>query len=70
MQHHVIFWAFGKREADVGDEELRALRDREGRGEIYLEFVDGHRRSLVWDGERHRWNRSVAAALTEAPTAA
>ena len=55
MQHHVIYWAFGKREADVDDEELVALRRRQDRGEIYLEFVDGDLRRLTWDGERHRW---------------
>ena len=55
MQHHVIYWAFGKREADVDDAGLAALQRREARSEIYLEFVDGQRRPQAWDGERHRW---------------
>ena len=55
MRHHVIYWTFGKREADVDDGELLALRRREQRGEIYLEFVDGERRPLAWNGELHRW---------------
>jgi hypothetical protein len=62
MRHHVIFWRMAKREADVDDAELSALLHEEERGEGYVEFLDGRRRSLAWDDDRHRW---VAARSDE-----
>ena len=55
MMHHVIFWQMAKREADVDDAELAALLHREERGEAYVEFLDGERRQLIWEADRHRW---------------
>jgi hypothetical protein len=55
MRHHVIFWRMAKREADVEDVELAALLREEERGDIYVEFLDGRRRPLTWDNDRHRW---------------
>lgn len=55
MMHHVIFWQMAKREADVDDVELAALLHQEERGEGYVEFLDGERRQLIWDADRHRW---------------
>jgi hypothetical protein len=55
MTHHVIFWRMSRREADVNDAELDALLHEEERGEVYVEFVDGKRRQLTWDSDRHRW---------------
>jgi hypothetical protein len=64
MRHHVIFWRMAKREADVDDAELDALLHQEERGEGYVEFLDGRRRALTWDDDRHRWvaERSEAYA--------
>jgi hypothetical protein len=59
MRHHVIYWRIAKREEDVDDAGLAALLREEARGEVYIEFVDGQRRVLTWDDDRHRW---IAAA--------
>lgn len=56
MRHHIVYWKMAKREADVGDAELAELRERERRGEIYIEFLDGVRLPLTWDHEHHRWD--------------
>ena len=66
MRHHVIYWKMARRETDVGDDELAALLSQEERGEVFVEFLDGQRRTLRWDDERHRWvpaslGRSAAA---------
>ena len=55
MMHHVIFWQMARREADVDDAELATLLQKEQRGEAYVEFLDGTRRRLIWDEDRHRW---------------
>jgi hypothetical protein len=39
----------------VEDVELAALLREEERGDIYVEFLDGRRRPLTWDDDRHRW---------------
>lgn len=55
MRHHIIYWRMAKRENDVDDSELASLRESEGRGEAYIEFLDGHRLMHTWDNESHRW---------------
>ena len=55
MLHHVIFWKMAKRVVDVDDDGLAVLLERDRRNEIYVEFVDGKRRWLAWDGPQHRW---------------
>lgn len=55
MRHHIVYWKMAKREADVGDAELAALREQERRGELYIEFLDGMRLPLTWDPSHHRW---------------
>ena len=55
MRHHIVYWKMAKREADVGDAELAALREQERRGELYIEFLDGMRLPLTWDHSDHRW---------------
>jgi hypothetical protein len=55
MRHRVIFWRMARREVDVDDAELAALLHDEERGEGYVEFLDGRRRALAWDDDRHRW---------------
>jgi hypothetical protein len=55
MLHHVIYWRMARREADVDDAKLAELLQLELRGEAYVEFLDGRRRPLTWDDERHRW---------------
>jgi hypothetical protein len=66
MRHHVIYWRMARREADLDDAELAVLWDQQERGETYVEFLDGRRRRLTWDDDRHRW----AAARTLEQTAA
>jgi hypothetical protein len=64
MLHHVIYWRMARREADVDDSELAALLHLEQRNEAYVEFLDGRRRTLTWDDDRHRWiaeNQRAAA---------
>ena len=67
MRHHIVFWKMAKREIDVDDAELALLRERERRGEVYIEFLDGMRLPLAWDHEGHRWK---ATAPERAPVAA
>lgn len=55
MTHDVIFWRIAKREAEVDDEELRALLGRESRSEVYVESVDGRRLRHPVDDDDHRW---------------
>ena len=55
-----------KREVDVDDAGLAALREREADDELYVELVDGERQPHAWDPEHHRW----APALRERATAA
>jgi hypothetical protein len=55
MEHHVIYWRLARFEAQLDDAALGALWRREQLGEVYIEFVDGSRRRLAWDGRRHRW---------------
>jgi hypothetical protein len=62
MLHHVIYWRMARREADVDDSELAELLQLERRSEGYVEFVDGRRRPLTWDDDRHRW---VATKMDE-----
>ena len=67
MRHHIIYWQMAKRETDVDDAELAALCEMEGRGEAYIEFLDGRRLAHIWDNPSHRWRaialeRDVAAA--------
>jgi hypothetical protein len=59
MRHHIIYWQMAKRETDVDDTELAALRESESRGEAYIEFLDGQRLTHAWDNRSHRW-RAVA----------
>jgi hypothetical protein len=66
MTHEVIFWRLGKRQADVDDEELRALLGREARSEVYVEFVDGRRLRHMQDDNDHRWVRVPAEHATAA----
>jgi len=66
MTHHVIFWRMAKREADVDAAVLDALLREEERGEAYVEFLDGQRRPLTWDDDRHRW---IAPPRPERPAA-
>jgi hypothetical protein len=61
MLHHVIYWKMAKREVDVDDAQLAELCDRERRSDVYIEFVDGRRRSHVWDVNHHRWLAKRAA---------
>jgi hypothetical protein len=66
MTHHVIYWRLAKREADLDDEELRALLGRESRSEVYVEFADDRRLRHPVDDDDHRWvhvpaQRRVAA---------
>jgi hypothetical protein len=62
MLHHVIYWRMARREADVDDAELAELLQLERRSETYVEFLDGRRRRLTWDNDRHRW---VAKGMDE-----
>ena len=66
MSHQVIYWRLGKRQADIDDEELRALLGRESRSEVYVEFVDGRRLRHMHDDDDYRWVRVPA----ERPAAA
>jgi hypothetical protein len=62
MHHHVIYWRMARREADVDEAELATLLHLERRSEAYVEFLDGRRRPLIWDDDRHRW---VATGMDE-----
>jgi hypothetical protein len=54
MRHHIIYWKMSRREADVDDVQLAALREEERLGDVYIEFLDGERLPLTWDHEaRH-----------------
>ena len=55
MQHHIIYWEMAKRETDVDDVELAALRHAEGRCDAYIEFLDGRRVPHAWDHGTHVW---------------
>jgi hypothetical protein len=66
MKHHVTYWRMAKRQADVDDAELAVLLDQEARGETYVEFLDGRRRSLTWDDARHRWIDALILERTAA----
>ena len=66
MAHQVIYWRLGKRQADIDDEELRALLGRESRAEVYVESVDGRRLRHMRDDEDYRWIRVPAERSTAA----
>jgi hypothetical protein len=66
MQHHVIYRRMAKREADVDDSHLCELLHEEERGETFVEFLDGRRRPLTWDADRHGW---LAAETLAQPAA-
>jgi hypothetical protein len=55
MTHEVIYWRLGKRQAEVDDEELRALLGRDSRSELFVESVDGRCLRHTWDDDDHRW---------------
>lgn len=55
MTHTVQYWRLTKRQADVDDDELRALLGRESRSEVYVEFVDGRRLRHPVDDDDHQW---------------
>jgi hypothetical protein len=55
MGHHIVYWKMARREADVTNPELAALRIAEDRGEVYIEFLDEVRLPLTWDHEARRW---------------
>jgi hypothetical protein len=66
MLHHIIYWQMAKRETDVDETALAALREVERRGEAYIEFLDGQRLPHIWDPRSHTWRatgreRAVAA---------
>ena len=66
MRHHIVYWKMARREADVDATELAALQEEERRGEIYIEYVDGRRRSLTWDHVAHHWRAATPAGHTHA----
>jgi hypothetical protein len=66
MRHHIVYWKMARREADVDAMELAALQEEERRGEIYIEYVDGRRRSLTWDHVAHHWRAATPADHTHA----
>jgi hypothetical protein len=67
MRHHIIYWKMSRREADVDNAQLAALREEERLGELYIEFLDGERLPPTWDDEARHWvarmpEREAAAA--------
>ena len=62
MDHHIVYWKMSRREADVTNAQLAELQAEEDRGEIYIEFIDGHRLPLVWDHRTSHWLTARAAS--------
>ena len=62
MTHNVTYWRLARRQADVDDDQLRALLGREAHEEVYVEFVDGRRLRHTQDDDDHRWIRVPAGA--------